>query len=811
MYKTPIRYALAVGLGLAGFTAAVAPVEAQGQAAGLEEVFVTARKRDEGVQAVPISISALSATALEQRNVREIQDLNAVVPGFRFGAQGGKGTNDIVMRGLSRIALGEGVMAVVPYFANVALPGSGSNVPTYDIANVQVLKGPQGTLFGRNTLGGAVVITPEAPDYEFGGYLRGAYGTKDYRVVEGAVNVPIVDDKVALRVAGQIRRQDGMNRNLSGGPDFDNIHQNSYRISLLLQPTEWLENTTVYDHFTAKEQPAALYILRINEDTLNAIAGAFDGQIPGSGSQIISQFEDYAARSRQAGIHASYTDIADGGQADRNLWGISNDTSVNLGGATLRNILGYRSVKVTQVIDTAGTGPMQLAVPTGLPAPFPSIVDFPFIPFNAATTVERGYLSDELQLFGTGFDDRLEWIMGAYYNRDKSTGPGGSTFTAFYPVTPFSPPITPVTAHVTNTNKAVFAQTTLDISDWTFDGLKITTGARRSWDEVWACGGGDVEGYMSEGTCESRANANDPNDGIGVIKNNGAEWTWTLGLDWQINPETMVYLQRRHGYRGVNVNTPLFETPFTTGAVTGCTFGACPDLRPFQKIGPEKLTDIELGLKNDWRLGDVKGRMNVAAFQSKYTDAVTFFTAQFAGIPTGTPDNPTNGSVGANAADLTITGVEADLTVVPVDSLTLTFSGAYTDTQVDKVGSSSLGVPLKKGDITKMSPSFSGTFGFSWIAPLRPLDGELTLSGDYYHTGDFGGQLGENLPGYDITNLRLNWSGIAKAGVDVAIYVKNAFDEEYFSSASVISTIFPVATVMPGDPRTWGLEATYRF
>src|SRR5690606_23810695 len=191
----------------------------------LEEVFVTARKRDEGAQTVPLSMAALSADTLDQRNVREIQDLNVVVPGFRFGSEGGKSTNNIIMRGLSRIPLGEGVPAVVTYFANVALPGSGANIPTFDIANIQVLKGPQGTLFGRNTLGGAVVIAPEAPAYEFGGYVRGAFGTKDYRSYEGAVNVPIVEDKVALRVAGQVRRQDGLAKNLSGGRDFDDIDQ----------------------------------------------------------------------------------------------------------------------------------------------------------------------------------------------------------------------------------------------------------------------------------------------------------------------------------------------------------------------------------------------------------------------------------------------------------------------------------------------------------------------------------------------------------------------------------------------------------
>src|SRR5690606_33286741 len=161
MIANKIQSALTVGLGAAAFAATI-PV-AFAQDGGLEEVFVTARKRDEGAQTVPGSLAALSAETLDQRSVRDIQDLNVVVPGFRFGSEGGKATNNVIMRGLSRIPLGDGVPAVVTYFANVALPGAGSNIATYDIANMQVLKGPQGTLFGRNTLGGAVAITPEAP------------------------------------------------------------------------------------------------------------------------------------------------------------------------------------------------------------------------------------------------------------------------------------------------------------------------------------------------------------------------------------------------------------------------------------------------------------------------------------------------------------------------------------------------------------------------------------------------------------------------------------------------------------------------
>jgi iron complex outermembrane receptor protein len=835
MISKNIQSALAVSLGVVAFAATLPAVHAQeADSAGLEQVFVTARKRDEGVQAVPISIAALSSDVLAERGVHEIQDLNSVVPGFRFGSQGGKGNNDIILRGLSKIPLGEGIPSVVTYFANVALPARGGNIPTYDIANIQVLKGPQGTLFGRNTLGGAVVIAPEAPNYELGGYVKGAYGTKDYRNLEGAVNLPIVEDKVALRVAGQIRRQDGMNKNLSGGPDFDNVHQNSYRISLLLNPTDRIESTTVYDHFEADEVGAAGILFRTNP------ALAFiDGQLVGNGfTGLAAQVTDYYQRNKAAGNHAGFTDLADGGSVKRNLWGISNDTSWDAGAATVRNILGYRRVGVSEEIASSGTGPIALTTTVPIPTPagiLPVGSQVPFVLFDASQAIAREYWSDEFQVFGNAWDDRLDWIVGAFYNYDTSTAPQGTVFTAF---SVGGAPAPAVTSHVRNINKALFAQTGLDISEWTMDGLKVNVGLRYSKDEVSACGGstfGGSQDYLSTGECNDVASLGLA-DGVAKASNSGHEYSWTLGLDWQINPDTLVYVTSRHGYRGVNVNTPIFETPWTTGGTQAqidsylaanpaaaasfaalppgsqyCGAGACPDLSAFQKTGPEKLTDFEVGVKNDWSIGDVKGRINVAAFYSMYKDALQFVNTQTLGIPTVTPDAPSSGSVGLNAADLTIKGVEADLMVIPVSSLTLTLSGAYTDQTVDVVKNKVPGLSLTKDEITLPSPKFSGTFAFAWTLPVNPLDGDLILNGDYYHTDKFSGQNGENIPGYEVANFRLNWNSIAKTKLDLAVYVRNAFDEDYFSSPVVLLSSFPMSVATPGDPRTWGMEATYKF
>jgi iron complex outermembrane receptor protein len=854
MIAKSIQSALTVGLGVATFAVTVPTAHAQ---EGLEQVFVTARKRDEGVQNVPIAMTAISNELLDQHNVKVIDDLNTTIPGFRFGVQGGRANNDTVIRGLSKIPIGDGVPATVIYFANVALPARGGNIGTYDMANIQVLKGPQGTLFGRNTIGGAVVLTPVAPTYELNGYIRGDYGTKNYRNLEGAINVPIVDEKVALRVAGQTQRQDGLNRNLSGGPDFNNTHNNSYRVSLLLNPTDKIENLTVYDHLEAQETAAMGYMFRINpslafaEAGFNAKAGpipagalppTFDNPaVPGLGTQLGDQVRAQLVASRAAGHHGGFTDLADGGHADRKLEGVSNDTTFDMGWATVRNIFGYRRVAVSEAISAGANNPILMTYPFRAGLGDFSLQTLPFILFDGAQTVSRDTISDELQLFGSAWDDRLDWITGYYFHKDEPNGKNGTAFTAFG----FAP-ATPVSGQNLFYNWALFGQTGLDISEWTIDGLKLNLGARYAVDKARTCAspGADI---LTPGECQDSAASGAT--GAGTLATHEENYSYTIGLDWQINPDTLLYVTHRRGYRAGNINTPIFNTAYTTGSnvpvfllapnplelATGATdysagcvspaFGAvtCPDLRGYQKTAPETVKDIEIGVKNDWNISDVKGRLNVAAFYMKYQNAVEFLNAQNAGIPSGV--DPSSGSIGYNAADMTIKGLEFDLTVIPVPSLTLSLSGAFTDQDIDKMkdvapvypaGTPPLlqlvATPTEK-EVPEMAPNFSGTFSFNWILPVNPLDGDIAFSGDYYYIGDFNGQGGTNeqLPGYHLINFRLAWTGIAKSGLDLAAYVKNATDEDYFSSPNVLVPSFPMAVALPGDPRTWGVEATYKF
>ena len=114
-------------------------------------------------------------------------------------------------------------------------------------------------------------------------------------------------------------------------------------------------------------------------------------------------------------------------------------------------------------------------------------------------------------------------------------------------------------------------------------------------------------------------------------------------------------------------------------------------------------------------------------------------------------------------------------------------------------------------NINKFSPSFSGTFALSWTLPIHPADGDVTFDSDLFMTDDFGGQNGEKLPGYSLVNAQLSWKGIARSGLDLSVFLKNAFNEQYYSGASVLLKSFPISSAYLGEQRTWGVRAKYSF
>jgi iron complex outermembrane recepter protein len=442
---------------------------------------------------------------------------------------------------------------------------------------------------------------------------------------------------------------------------------------------------------------------------------------------------------------------------------------------------------------------------------------------NAGQRTDQRQFSDELQLLGTSFDKKLTWIVGGFYSDTEPNGPQGSFFDQFEAFTSTPTPIGIVSLavpagsviHTTTKDRAVYGQIGLDVSQWTIKGLKVNLGYRYTWDDISLCGGNvaapgatttNQVPFSNLAECKVLG-AVSATDGFGELKTQTNAPTWTVGLDYQITPDVFTYFTYRRGYRSGGINSPVFATPCTTGGA--CVGGPGTDLSKFQFVAPEKVTDYEVGLKTQWELGQVRGLFNVDAFRMEYNNAVQFINT--AGIvPTSDSANPNNGSFGLNAADLTIQGVEVEAHVSPIRSLTFSVTGSYIDQTVDKIHSVPAPFTLTARQVTLPTPDLSATAGFRWTLPVDAWKGDLVLSGDYFWTDSWQVQ-GNPVPGYSLTNFRLDWENIADAGVTASLYVTNAFDHAYILSGVVNLAGFPWDAGMYGPPRMYGLELRYKF
>jgi len=231
------------------------PAPAIAASAGLEEVVVTARRREERLQSVPIAVTAFDPAQLNGRNITSTQDLGLFVPSFVMNNNAGFAPGFVLRGQGSTLGAGPGVVA---YFAEVPFAsgqnatgsfqgGTGAGV-FYDLDNVQVLKGPQGTLFGRNTTGGAVLFTPQKPKDDYEGYGLLTIGDYNWHETEAALNVPLVADRLLLRVAGDVSMRDGYTRDVGPyfpGQDYDNRDYWAFRASLTARPSDDFENTLI--------------------------------------------------------------------------------------------------------------------------------------------------------------------------------------------------------------------------------------------------------------------------------------------------------------------------------------------------------------------------------------------------------------------------------------------------------------------------------------------------------------------------------------------------------------------------------------
>ena len=233
------------------------------------DIVVTARRREERLDKVPVSVSVISSDTLRRQNLSSVQDIQYLTPSLNVSSNTARSSNNYTLRGQGTTYGTD--PSVVAYFAEVPIPGGGNgNGALFDLANVQVLNGPQGTLFGRNSVGGAILFSPAKPENRTDGHVTIGYGNYNNFQQEAVFNTPLIDDKLLLRAGIWHRTRDGFTHDVGNGRSYDNINAVAGRISLLFKPTNKFENLFVFNYSENKEHGTGTVISLVNPTGLAA-------------------------------------------------------------------------------------------------------------------------------------------------------------------------------------------------------------------------------------------------------------------------------------------------------------------------------------------------------------------------------------------------------------------------------------------------------------------------------------------------------------------------------------------------------------
>ncbi|TCM15013.1 iron complex outermembrane receptor protein [Novosphingobium sp. PhB165] len=782
-----LKAALAAGTVLSGADGAYAQSQqapSGGVAVHEGDIVVTARRRDESLSTVPAAITALSGSDLVERGVRTDSDLQRVAPGLTIRQTQGNNSLTYSIRGQTADTFSGSPSAVIAYLNEVPLTINSAS-SFYDLANVQVLKGPQGTLFGRNATGGAVLYNTAKPTDKLEASLRGRVGNLDTWEGEGMLNVPLLEDKILLRGAFDLLHKNGYIRNLLNDERLGDIRRESGRGTLTIKPTDTISNTTMLQYTNTRgTNTGASYTYSVYScgqtnngfaltcgagslfgPSLDAIAGpgAWNAYLAAHPDAYAPGLIDYVNEQRRIGPYK--TRHPGGASHHGEDWFVTNTTEFELSdSAKLRNIFGWSDSKTRSEQPQLG-------------APFVTILTANAPAGEFGNQLKVRSVSDELQLVGDTLDSRLDYIVGYYMQRQRSDTLWPQTY---FDVSPIIPP-----SYVTNNfrirNKtdAVYGQVSYEV----VTDLKLTGGLRYTWERVSIA---QLPGATyTYGAPDQHKTFSDP--------------SWEVGLEYKVTSDWFAYLKTRGSFRsgGFNGAAPPVNATATDG---GNLFNS------------EHTQDIEGGLKF---AGQVMGR------PANFASAVFIQWVQdVQRVEFPDPDGPgglASIAVTANVPSQRIWGFEAQGNIRPAEWLELGGSAAYTNATFTDGHIELFGTPYSYGPVGD-TPKFSGTAYAQVFMPVAEDAGQVSLRGDLYgQTAQYFSNAadsiapGTKLPGYVLVNARLDWNGIMGSDFSAALFAKNLTDKAYFVGGMTLAAALGHNAAAVGEPRTYGLEISYKF
>lgn len=642
-------------------TAQTAPAAAQpaqnDDANGLADIIVQARKIDENLQKVPVAVTVLSGADLTEHNVQKLQDVAAFTPGMSMRqGQSSPSALTITLRGqvqtdiLATLDPSVGTYVDGVYWARAY----GLNGDFLDAQSVQVLKGPQGTLFGRNTTGGALVINSNNPDFNgLGGNASVTYGRFNEFNLTGVLNAPLIADTVALRIAATRTTRTGYTYNITTGQKLDNRNRWSGRAKLMIKPTDSFSILFSGEYFNMDENGPAKQLL-LASTAFNAVTGPFNGGAPAATAYPYTDPATgyvYTAPNTTYNVAGTFGAVygvaynlpaqiaqlaADPNIAMNDLSPYVKATTLTLGTTakfeqswgTISAIGSYRRAQNLAGFDLDGSS---------APGHF------------TEGKQDLKQWSFEVQAVGSAFHDTLDFAAGAFLFHEKG-------FDQSLSIT--LPALNPVTSHffanIDNDSSGVYGQVTYHLTDR----LRATAGGRYSIDSKGIDSRNNNYNRTSGiSTCSlvtatvASADVNLPACSISR-RDTFRGWSYTAGFDYSVTDDILIYAKTAKGFRSGGQNlrapSPLFFLPFQ----------------------PEIAYSYEAGFKAEFLNRHV--RLNVAAYTSHINNIQrsTLIAAPGGGV---------TATVLGNAGKARFNGLEAELQVLVTKGLRLSGTLGLTD------------------------------------------------------------------------------------------------------------------------------------
>jgi iron complex outermembrane receptor protein len=832
-----LRGLLALGASAAAMAAAAGPAFAQDNV--LEELVITAEKREQSLQDVPVAVSAYTSERRDILGVNTVEDLSRITPSVTYT------NNDrLSIRGFGRLTNSIGTDPSVALYSDGIFSNSmaDSSTPSLFVERTEILRGPQGTLYGRNSIGGTLNVISKRPSYEFEAEVRGMAGNYEAWRTDVLVSGPITEG-LRFLIGGSIeRRGEGYVENIGPAGDTAALERSMFEAQIEADLGENITARLRYSKFDWDDSYGV-------GNTLLANVTPFDTtSVTGSGTSALYYNTAYGYTganpmvSDPYTINTNYTAIGRLSDHDR----LHFDMTWDLGWATLKYLGGYQ----TYTYDTGGDSDQTprtatQSINTGLG----------FTATGVSTDARTFYQerqkwwSNEVNL-SSNSDGPLQWIVGLYQYQQQYDQPQGIRVVGdaamFSPLTLQGTAAAPnprgaflyVDGHLDTKSYAAFGQIDYDFAEtW-----KLTAGLRYTYDEK---DGYDIARYVGRlptlalalsqavplsvaqglavdittlqvcgGTTLASCAANPAtadliaNTGGGLRRNLSGDWdalTGTLGVQWTPDTDTNVYLRYSRGYK--------------SGGWLGSN-----GLTPSPYAEPEYVDSYELGAKKTFG-----GRLqvNTALFYSDYQGFQTPLTVALGTITASTFLN----------LDAKVWGLELETLWSPISNLQLMLNYAYLNTEITKgccfvdtadpaarasgarpVGAAVAGrvTQTLEGNQMPMAPENKVTLGATYTWDFSP--GSLIASGTYTYTDDQQSTIFTNplytAPANEIADFRLLWKD-AEDRYTLIGFVKNAFDEVAYQR-SVANPTSPTAVgarreVILNIPRTFGVEIQYRF